>query len=105
EWKNTGQTPARKVRCSFAIESFPMNEDKPPRFSMEESGGVPMDLGPDQTGSALHQFVPLDHLRQQWFRRREIMLWARVEYNDVLQPSKIRHTQYCSRLDFTRDPI
>jgi hypothetical protein len=103
-WENVGKTPAQNLHSVIQPEIFPANEDREPSFSLKQIAPQKIALGPNQKTKTGDLYFPIDVLRSVWLRQQEIILWARVEYNDALEPDIIRYTERCVRIDFIHDP-
>ncbi len=103
-WRNVGKTPAKKLHSVIQPQIYPANEDRFPAFIMNEPDPQTIDLGPNQTAKTANCFISIATLRSIWLRENEVILWARLEYSDALEPNIGRYTERCVRIDFIHDP-
>lgn len=84
-WKNTGQTPATKVRTHMSWEPFA--GDLPDGFKFPEklSDGSP-SIGTDKTVDVHAEGISIDLVERAAGKQRRLFIWAAIEYEDVFGP-------------------
>ena len=101
-WKNTGKTPAKKVRQLtnagfFPKEGLPPNFDFPDMRLLHPNQLFAKVIGADFITMAPHceitAFLVRDALKTHRF-----FLWCWIEYQDIFPETPIRRSEYCGEL-------
>jgi hypothetical protein len=104
-WENIGVTAATRVDgwCTFAVIDPDTSIDiLIPAYGQPRQQLI---LAPMKSLSATALTIPLSDLATIWSGRSKLIVFARVEYDDVFPGSKRHATENCAELTLNRDPM
>jgi hypothetical protein len=103
-WINSGATPARNVRTNAEWALF--GDSLPSGFDFPDQG-QPMSghLGPEQIIRTGPKPVPDTELIEVAARRKHLIIWGWLEYDDVFVRTPRHRTEYCVQLRVNGDPM
>lgn len=83
--------------------TYPLIENREITFT-KDGDSVPTVLGPHSSIQSGFITIPLQTVVEKWQRETEILVWARVEYRDIFDPSAVHHHEQCAILEVIHDP-
>jgi hypothetical protein len=110
QWRNTGQTPAIRVRHLtnakvFLKSGMPDDFDFPDNQRIGANMNFGKVIGPSFTFVGPHVEIDAVVLRDLMKSKQyRMFIWGWVEYRDVFPGTPIRRTEWCSELILLADP-
>jgi hypothetical protein len=101
-WENVGLTPGLDVCSWINFKTAPTNEKQPIIFASTERN--PVVMGPHATAQTGFITIPLETMMQRWRNEIIILVWSRVEYQDIFDSKIVHHHEQCARIDLLHDP-
>jgi len=106
EWENGGATPARKLKTWTGFV-FTENTQTIDDIEITDANRVPVSatvMGPKIVAPGSKIQVSIGDAMTVWRKERRLFLWALVEYQDIFESSKARHTQISAEVVFGENP-
>ncbi|HWY62738.1 MAG TPA: hypothetical protein VNW15_12630 [Rhizomicrobium sp.] len=104
-WKNSGQTPAKRVRTWISTKTFPVGTT-PESLNFSDLGEYSGVSGPMGPGELIHGRIelPIADVLAAWNRAQDLYYWAWIEYDDAFSGTKRHRTEICSLLNINSNP-
>jgi len=107
QWRNSGQTPARRVRhltnaILFDMAGMPLDFDFPDNERNGPDRTVGRVIGPAFTVGGPEFQIDASIFRDI-MRRHRFFVWGWIEYRDVFSNTPIRRAEWCSELEVMGD--
>jgi len=106
EWENGGATPARNLKTWTGFV-FTENTQTIDDIEITDANRVPVSatvMGPKIVAPGSKIQVSIGDAMTVWRKERRLFLWALVEYQDIFESSKARHTQISAEVVFGENP-
>lgn len=98
DWKNAGQTPARRVRWDInhdVFDSVPVDFNFPPA---DAEGIQQSTLGPQQVTKDVSRLIIGVDANNAWYKGSVLLVWGWIEYFDAFQDTVRHRTEFCIAL-------
>jgi hypothetical protein len=103
-WENVGVTAAKRVDARATFVNGDPRQDIDtivPDYGLRRDQLI---LAPMTALSGVRFSIPITDLAEAWEGRLKIIVFARIEYNDVFEGTKRHTTEQCAEMILVRDP-
>jgi hypothetical protein len=102
-WRNSGTTPTRNM--TITVNWSHWQGEMPTNFSFAygEGASMRMFLGPQASEWSAPIEIPANVATDALNGSTQIYIWGRVDYEDIFNATNPHFTQWCYRLNITRD--